>query len=921
MDSQRLVLFCCSAFFLFSTPESFAQPPASHPPAWPRAIQNFPGPVAFKHRLLARQIQQAQVDQPRASKPQKPECPPKCDELVAKAKKNGSVRVIVGLNVSGLPDPIQLPEKERSKALQDRKKMVAEAQDRMLSRLAKHKIRSVKKASYGPDLAMSVDSLALEALIADPDVLSIGEDKIHFPTLNQTVPLIGADQAWASGFDATGYLIAVLDTGVDSSHSFLSGKVVGESCFSTIDSGPGWNASSLCPNGSSSQTGAGAAVPCGPPGCEHGTHVAGIAAGNSSSISGVAKSANLMAAQVFTLFSGTVCPTSSPCLGSLTFDQVLALEWVLDWALGDPNGIAAVNMSVGGGQYTEACDNVSDYTALKARIDQLRTFRIATVISSGNNSCSGTGCNNAISGPACISTAISVGATTKSDTVPSYSNSASFLNLLAPGGDSSGGSGDIYSSVPGGGFAPSAGTSMAAPHVAGAFAVLRHQSPSATVDDIFQTLRTTGVRITDPRNDVTIPRIRLRETPWIASFQHLYPTGMSLDAARNAYVVGEYRAGEAIYTGVLKYSTDGRLLWSAVYDDDNPETGTSPDIGASVVDPSGNVYVGASQETGETCASPGPPCVWSTLRTLKYDTSGNLLWASNLTIGIDAHPTAVTVDAQGYVYVASDHCFAGHLFCTARGSLVMKFDPGGAMIWNTSYYDSFPITLAVDSAGSIVMAACQGSSSYSPSVKKFDANGVLLWSHEPGGEGCISAIFVDAENNIYATGDSNGSYLTVKYDPAGNLLWWSSYGVGIAASIDSDGQGAIYVTGGSNGSLPETRSYGTVKYDVNGNQIWAREYSTPVTSGYVFAEKVKTDTAGNVFVNGTVEDTATYPSKVRVVTLKYDASGNELWRMDRAGVQSGLAMDIDIANNLYMTAVRMNPSSPTEAVTIKYAAP
>lgn len=90
----------------------------------------------------------------------------------------------------------------------------------------------------------------------------------------------------------------------------------------------------------------------------------------------------------------------------------------------------------------------------KAAIDNLRAAGIATVIASGNS-----GYRDRISVPGCISSAISVGATDNADNVPSFSNIAPFIDLLAPG---------VYinAAVPNGQGVKS-GTSMATPHVAG----------------------------------------------------------------------------------------------------------------------------------------------------------------------------------------------------------------------------------------------------------------------------------------------------------------------------------------------------------------------------------------------------------------------------------------------------------------------
>ncbi len=369
---------------------------------------------------------------------------------------------------------------------------IRQLQNTVLSRVSLKRASAARRYDFIPFMALEVDQADLQALITSPEIDFIEKDIAVPPLLAQSVPLIGGVNGAFNGYTGNGQVVAILDTGVEKTHPFLTGKVVAEGCYSTT----GASSTAYCSSGSTSP-GAGLPCPDTAAGCYHGTHVAGIVAGNNGPAgapSGVAKAAGLISVQVFSQFSGsTNCGSYPTCPQAYESDLVSGLQHVYD--LRNTYNIASVNMSLGGGQYFSACD--SDWPSFKTAVDNLRSAGIATVIASGNN-----GYTNSISFPACISSAISVGATDKSDVVASYSNSASFLNLLAPGSS-------ITSSYPGGLYATASGTSMATPHVAGAWAVLKSAKPTATVSEVLNALVNTGKPISDARNSITKPRIQV----------------------------------------------------------------------------------------------------------------------------------------------------------------------------------------------------------------------------------------------------------------------------------------------------------------------------------------------------------------------------------------------------------------------------
>jgi subtilisin len=409
------------------------------------------------------------------------------DSLRAAPGDSRPVRIIVGVRGTYRPEGHLRSEEARAQRSEIRRRV-----DGVLA--AVPAARRARRFASIPFVAMEIGRDALEALASDPAVASIQEDVPVPPTLAESVPLIGAPAAWAAGASGAGWTVAILDTGVDSTHPFLAGKVIEEACYS--NAGGTGGETSLCPGGAPSSTLRGAANNCiGMLGCDHGTHVAGIAAGVGTGFSGVARDANIIAIQVFTQFPpGDRCG-ARPCILSFTSDEVAALERV--FALRNSYHIAAVNMSLGAGRFTDQASCDAANPAQKAAIDMLRSAGIATIVSAGNS-----GFFDAMAAPACISSAISVGSTTKGDELSGFSNAAPFMSLLAPGEL-------ITSSVPGGGFGVMSGTSMAAPHVTGAWALIRSKSATASVDAVLAAFRKTGVPVLDTLSGHQYPRIRV----------------------------------------------------------------------------------------------------------------------------------------------------------------------------------------------------------------------------------------------------------------------------------------------------------------------------------------------------------------------------------------------------------------------------
>jgi subtilisin family serine protease len=339
-------------------------------------------------------------------------------------------------------------------------------------------------------LAGDVTAVGLEKLSAEPDVQRIDLDIPGVMATAESVPLIHANELRSQGITGAGVVVAVLDTGVDTRHPDLAGDIVDQACFCANADGSG-----CCPGGGTQAMGSGAAEDA----QGHGTNVTGIITGSGAVAPvGVAPDAKIVAIRVLDA-NGVASGTAQVLSG-------------LDYVLKSRPEVKVVNLSLVFGAFPGTCDNVASYSmAFAQAIGALKARGTIVFASSGND-----GLSNQIGLPACIGSAVAVGAvydsnvgtisfgctdsTTAADQVTCFSNSSSAVDLLAPGAA-------ITSSGIGGGTVTFLGTSQAAPHAAGVAALLLQAKPGLTPDQIETALKASGVPDTDPKSGLTIPRI------------------------------------------------------------------------------------------------------------------------------------------------------------------------------------------------------------------------------------------------------------------------------------------------------------------------------------------------------------------------------------------------------------------------------
>jgi len=276
-------------------------------------------------------------------------------------------------------------------------------------------------------------------------------DDVRKASLDKSVPQIGAPAAWARGYDGKGVKVAVLDTGIDTSHPDLKDQVIAAKNFTTAHT-------------TADRYG-------------HGTHVASIIAGTGAKSGGKYKG---------------VAPGAKLLNGKVLDDQgegddsgILAgMEWAAT------QGADIVNLSLGGGD-TPGID------PLEATVNRLSEEKgILFAIAAGNEGEQGA---KTIGSPGSAADALTVGAVDGADRLAYFSSRGPTVDGTIKPDVTAPGVGITAASAKGSeiakeygenppGYVTISGTSMATPHVAGAAALLKQQHPDWTFSQLKRVL-------------------------------------------------------------------------------------------------------------------------------------------------------------------------------------------------------------------------------------------------------------------------------------------------------------------------------------------------------------------------------------------------------------------------------------------------
>ena len=353
------------------------------------------------------------------------------------------------------------------------------------------------------------------------------------------------------------------------------------------------------------------------------------------------------------------------------------------------------------------------------------------------------------------------------------------------------------------------------------------------------------------------------------------------DLSGNFYTTGFEYLSNYSDLKIIKFNSSGNILWMRSY---NGSANLSDGGNSIAIDRANNVYI-----SGYVTKTP----VNTDIVLLKYNPDGDLIWDKEFSgsANLNDFGGSVVTDDSGNVFLS------GNTSHTVSGSdiTLIKYDSSGSFKW-VKYYNSgldtndYDLKMKMDRNGNLCIAGYNNNSTGNNTktlALKFDHDGNLLWNRiyngPKNGFNTPHDFIVDRSDNMIITGCSPGigsgvyDYITIKYDPDGEMKWLSRYNqqgtyYDVANSLAEGSDGSIYVTGVS-GILINQSTFDivTIKYDSNGTQKWSAIYNGAGNNTDI-GNKILIDENENVFVTGITSGQGTLKD---IVIIKYDSAGNQ----------------------------------------------
>ncbi|MEI6948566.1 SBBP repeat-containing protein [Paraflavisolibacter sp. H34] len=399
---------------------------------------------------------------------------------------------------------------------------------------------------------------------------------------------------------------------------------------------------------------------------------------------------------------------------------------------------------------------------------------------------------------------------------------------------------------------------------------------------------------------------------------------IATDASGNVYVTGE-SAGD--YT-TIKYGPDGSKKWTALYN--GPESGGDRALGVAV-DGSGNVYVTGTSDGGSSDQD---------YATVKYNSSGVQQWVAryNGTANGDDRAWAIALDGAGNVYVTGQSEGSVNQMDQHYDYATVKYNSSGVQQWVARYNSAEGVTdraidVAVDGSGSVyvtgtTMPGTEGNE-YDIVTIKYNSSGAQLWTTTYNATNYDTAIelALGPSGSVYVAGrtgddDDDESFTLIKYNASGVQQWVSLYQSGTYShylnGLAVDAAGNAWVTGATLNASDENPDYTTVKYNAAGVQQWAKRFNG-TGNDHDEAMDIAVDGLGNAYVTGKSTGTGT---NLDYITLKYSATGTQLWAKRHNGTAGGedvgVALALDKSANVQVTGYSLGTGTREDYYTIKF---